>query len=68
MSLFSKIAKQNFVLLSKIFINFGALVSGPYHRWDLSNCGAGRLHLSNNCDVHTILLVSHHNRKSLFFH
>ena len=55
MSLFSKIAKQKFVLLSKIFIDFGALVSGPYHRWDLSNRGAGRLHLSNNCDVHTIL-------------
>ena len=29
----------------------GASVSGPYQRWDLSNCGAGRLHVAINCGI-----------------
>ena len=26
-------------------------MSGPYQRWDLSNCGAGRLCVENNCSI-----------------
>ena len=29
----------------------GASVSCPYQRRDLSNCGAGRLHVANNCGI-----------------
>ena len=31
-------------------------MSGPYQRRDLSNCGAGRLHIKNNCGVLTVKL------------